>query len=348
MKKIVTTIAALAMAVSMFAADVSAKVQLEGNLLTVKDGAITALDINKPSAQHWNPIMKFAFSGDKAGAEFAVFTGDIESVSWNKGFQVAANRFKLWMSPADGLKLIFGLNGFNLNQETITYSKTGSGVEDYGYGINYSNNGFALDFALLPGWGASWLTKGKDADAVIGKTAAKVEYAADFGKVNAILVAENTFDALKFGAGYNNTFGGINMFFNALGQTNAEGLDALRFELWLAGAIDAFAWKLFPAFNIYDMTKESVMDISLLARADYALDGVNVYLIIGPDAAAQQNYFGNGQGGYFGLNNDKFNLTVQPGVSGNVGGASWDVGVKFDITKAGTAVSVPLILSLGF
>jgi hypothetical protein len=96
------------------------------------------------------------------------------------------------------------------------------------------------------------------------------------------------------------------------------------------------------------MTKESVMDISLLARADYALDGVNVYLIIGPDAAVQQNYFGNGQGGYFGLNNDKFNLTVQPGVSGNVGGASWDVGVKFDITKAGTAVSVPLILSLGF
>ena len=243
MKKIVTTIAALAMAVSMFAADVSAKVQLEGKLLTVNDGAITALDINKPAAQHWNPIMNFGFNGDKAGAEFAVFTGDMETciAGWNSGYAVHANRFKLWMSPVDGLKLIFGLNGFNLNQETITYSKTGSDVEDYGYGINYSNNGFALDFALLPGWGASWLTKGKDADAVIGKTAAKVEYAADFGKVNAILVAENTFDNLKFGAGYSNTFGGINTFVNALGTTTKDVLDTLRFEFWAAGAVDSFA-----------------------------------------------------------------------------------------------------------
>ena len=37
MKKIVTTIAALAMAVSMFAADVSAKVHIEGSLLNVAD-----------------------------------------------------------------------------------------------------------------------------------------------------------------------------------------------------------------------------------------------------------------------------------------------------------------------
>ena len=72
MKKIVTTIAALAMAVSMFAADVSAKVQLEGNLLTVDKGNITALDINKPRDQHWNPMTNSAPALSPLNAKFII------------------------------------------------------------------------------------------------------------------------------------------------------------------------------------------------------------------------------------------------------------------------------------
>ena len=72
MKKIIGILLAGAMAFSAFAADVSAKVQLEGELLNITDGAVNALNINKPSDQHWNPIMNFAVNGDQAGAEFAV------------------------------------------------------------------------------------------------------------------------------------------------------------------------------------------------------------------------------------------------------------------------------------
>ena len=354
MKKIVTTIAALAMAVSMFAADVSAKVQLEGSLFTTTDGNISALDIDKPSAQHWNPIMNFAFNGDKAGAEFAVFTGDMETkiAYWNKGYAVHANRFKLWMSPTDGLKFIFGLNGFNLNQETILWSKTDSGCEDYGYGINYANNGFALDVAFLSKWKKdkddegntdfAWLTKAKGGKAAIAPTALKAEYAADFGKINGILVASDTFKDLKFGAGYSNTFGGVNMFANVLGYYK-DSFNKVRVELFAKGNIDGFGWSTFIAPNINLGDKTSV-DLQFIARGDYAFGSVNAYLLVGGDGKDGR------QGCKFGLVEDKsLDFTIQPGVSGNVGGASWDVGLKFDYQKdKPMLISVPLVLSMGF
>ncbi|MBE6350661.1 MAG: hypothetical protein E7062_07965 [Spirochaetaceae bacterium] len=350
MKKIVTTIAALAMAVSMFAADVSAKVQLQGNLLTVDNGNITALDINKPSDQHWNPIMNFAFSGDKAGAEFVILSGSSEKAGgWNTGFGVHARNFKIWMKPADSFKLIFGLNSFNLNQETITWSKTYSGIEDFGYSINFASNGFGLDLMFAPGWGNPWFSKPKDGDAAIAKTGIKAEYAADFGKINGILVAEDTFKDLKFGAGYNNTFGGVNMFANVLGFTADKEMDALRFEIWASGAVDALSWKVFPAVNV-GLAGDKAITLLLNARVDYALDGFNAYLEIGPDSRNQFNYAGVGQGTYFGLSNSKaMNMTIKPGVNGNLGGASWDVSVLFDITKGQEVlVKVPVEFSMGF
>ena len=78
MKKIVGILAAAAIATSVFAADVSAKVQLEGNLFKFNaDKSISAFDIGKPSAQTWNPIFDLAVSNDKAGAKFRVATGDL-------------------------------------------------------------------------------------------------------------------------------------------------------------------------------------------------------------------------------------------------------------------------------
>lgn len=98
------------------------------------------------------------------------------------------------------------------------------------------------------------------------------------------------------------------------------------------------------------LADKSVMSISLVARADYALDGANVYLLIGNDGTGYRPYYGNNQSGRFGLgDNEEFQLTVQPGVSGSVGSASWDVGLKFDYQKdKPMLISVPLVLSMGF
>lgn len=345
MKKIVGILLAGAMAFSAFAADVSAKVNLEGELLNITDGAVNALSINKPSDQHWNPIMNFAVNGDQAGAEFAVFTGSIESAGgWNKGFGVHANRFKIWMSPFAGFKFIFGLNGFNLNQETITYSKTDSGVEAYGYGINYSNSGFSLDLAFLPNgsgsheWGASWFAKPKDGDVSIGGTALKAEYAADFGKINGILYAASTFKDLKFGLGYSNNFSGINMFANVLGYVN-DGFNKLRVELFANGNVDAFSWAVFVAPNM-GLAGDFSMDLQLVAKAAYNFGSVNAYLLIGENASN------------IGLvNNKAFELSIQPGVDGNIGGAGWNVGLRLNLAKPDDMTvkfAIPVSISMGW
>ncbi len=350
MKKIIGILLAGALVTSAFAADVSAKVQLEGELLNIKDGAVNALNINKPDAQHWNPLFNASINGDRAGAEFAVFTGPIENVNWNKGFQVAVNRFKLWFSPFANFKFIFGLNAFNLNQETILYSKSDSGIEDYGYSANFAMNGFSLDLGLLPGWGNNWLSAPNGGDVSVAATAVKAEYAADFGKINAILVAKDTFKNLKFGAGYSNTFGGVNMFANVLGYVNGNSFDALRVELFAKGNIDAFGWALFPIVNV-KFADTTSLELDLVARADYNFNGVTAYLVIGQDDGNNYSPINGApsQGTVFGLvNNDKFNMTVAPGVSGNIGGASWDVSLKFNISKDKTVISVPVVFSMGW
>ena len=340
MKKIVGILLAGAMAFSAFAADVNAKVQLEGELLNFCDGNISAFSINKPAAQHWNPLFNVAVNGDRAGAEFAVFTGNIEDVSWNKGFQVAVNRFKLWMSPIDGLKLNFGLIGTGLNQESILYSKSESNPEGYGYGVSYAANGFGIDLAFLPGWGTAWFTKVDDS--VVNETVLKVEYAADFGKINALLDAKETFKDLKFGVGYSNTFGGINMFANVLGYYK-DDFNKLRVELFAKGNASGFGWAVFlaPNINLGDVT---TIDLQMIAKADYSFNGLNAYVLVGGDGL-------NGrQGVKIGLVKDKsLTFTVKPGISGNIGGASWDVGVQFDyVKKSPILITVPIALSMGW
>ena len=343
MKKIVGILLAGAMAFSAFAADVSAKVQLEGELFKFSDGSMAALNIDKPSDQHWNPLLNVAVNGDKAGAEFAIFTGSEEAAGgWNKGKGVHVNRFKLWMSPIDGLKLNFGLFGTGLNQESILYSKSESNPEGYGYAVSYAANGFGLDLAFLPGWGADWFSKAKGGDAAVAETVLKVEYAADFGKINVLLDAKETFKDLKFGAGYANTFGGVQMFANVLGYYK-DDFNKLRVELFAKGNASGLAWAVFlaPNFNLGDVT---TIDLQAIARVDYGFNGINAYCLLGGDGL-------NGrQGIKIGLVEDKsLTFTVQPGVSGNIGGASWDVGVKFDYVKnSPIIVSLPIVLSMGW
>jgi len=335
MKKIVGIFAAAAvLATSVFAADISAKVQLEGNLFKFgTDKSISMFDIDKPSDQHWNPVFNITTSTDNAGAEFVVYTGTLGSNgSWNKAFENGSNRFKIWMSPADGFKLIFGLNGFNLNQEHINWSKSDSGVEDYGYSLNYSANGLSIDFGVLPGWQTAWMSKADGGDVAIGKTGFKFQYGADFGTVNAILVAENTFKTLKFGAGYANNFSGINIFANVLGYMADSNFNKLRAEIYAEGNADALAWKVFPVIE-FSPNADDKVEALLYARIDYNFGAANFYLYI-EDEGLTKIMKGKP-------------LVVKPGLSGNIGGAGWDVALKFDIDEK-VGVSVPVVFNMAW
>ena len=336
MKKIVGIFAAAAvLATSVFAADISAKVQLEGNLFKYNaDKSMSALDIAKPSDQAWNPIFNTSVSNDEAGAEFCVYTGNWEKEGgWNNAWAIGATNFKIWFKPADSIKLIFGHNAFNLNQEHITWSKTDSGVDSKGYSLNYAANGISIDLGLLPGWGngEAWMKKADGGDVEIGTTAFKFQYGADFGTVNAILVANSTFKELKFGAGYANNFSGINMFANVLGYMN-DGFNKVRIELYAEGNADALAWKVFPTCNI-NLKGDVTVEPGLLARIDYNFGAANFYLYI-EDANLTKIMKGS-------------TLTIKPGLSGNIGGAGWDVALQFNVDDP-ISIAVPVVFSMGW
>ena len=346
MKKIVGIIAAVAMiATTVFAADISAKVQLEGNLFTYgADKKVTMFDINKPSAQHWNPIFNLSANGDKAGASFVVLSGDDDTFGgWNGVKKVGAKNWSIWFSPADGFKFIFGHNAFNLNQEHITWSKSASGIESDGYAINFASDGFSIDAMLAPGLGNPWFSKADGADAAIAETGVKLQFGADFGTVNAILDAKANFKDLMFGAGYANNFDGLNMFVNVLGYMN-NGFNKLRAEIYAEGSVDSFGWKIFPvvefAPNGFTYDASMKVNVPLWARVDFALDAFNVYVEIddpqGILLVGKDTNLDNGDG-----------FIAKVGGSGNCGGAGWDVALKFNVTSK-VAISVPVSFNYGW
>jgi len=362
MKKIVGILAVAAMIAStVFAADISAKVQLEGNLFKYNtDKSMSLFDINKPSDQHWNPVFNLSTSTDSAGAEFVVYTGSLgQNGGWNKAFDNGSNRFKIWMSPADGFKFIFGLNGFKLNEEHIRWSKSDSGAEDYGYSIQYAKDGLSIDLALLPGWGANWLSKADGGDAAIGLTAFKLGYAADFGYVGALFTAKasndkngkpKNFNDLKFGASYANNFDGVQFFTNILGYMNND-FQKIRAEFYAAGSADAFGWSIFPVVEIYtgekaspwqkDGKNEGPVEVFLIAKATYQLDACQAYF----EFADLQGLLHFGKAGNTWNGNNAANFKL--GATGNIGGASWDVAGQLILTDK-VAFSVPVSFSMGW
>ena len=143
--------------------------------------------------------------------------------------------------------------------------------------------------------------------------------------------AEGAIKNMLFGAGYNNTFGGVKTFLNVVGYMG-ENFDWIRPELYVSGAADAFGYSLFAAPVIWtnsDLNKDFEME--LVAKVTYALDGFTPYA-------------------YFKANNllaDTFAATVKLGANGSVGGMGWNTWLQLDVADK-TAISVPFELTVGF
>jgi hypothetical protein len=131
MKKIVTTIAALAMAVSMFAADFSATVQVKGDVAYGKsvDGAseFGLLGVENTN-QKDNDLLELNYAGDKAGAFVRFWTvGDFADQPLN------VRALKLWFEPAAGVKITLGNNELALYKEQLDWWKVpcGASIKNY-------------------------------------------------------------------------------------------------------------------------------------------------------------------------------------------------------------------------
>ena len=96
MKKIVMGIAAVAMAASMFAADVSGRVHLDTKVFATDSKTV----ISRPASMGWdedNTFLKFAASTENSGAELWLQTEDAKFT-----------QYSIWFKPVDALKVTIG------------------------------------------------------------------------------------------------------------------------------------------------------------------------------------------------------------------------------------------------
>ena len=358
MKKIVGILAGAALlATSVFAADVSAKVKVDGSLFNYNDGSVGMFSVTHKS-ENWNPDLSFAVSTDNAGASFKIYsadtatTEDTDATGWRIGntFQENAYYYQVWVKPLDVLKLTLGQVGTNLNQETIDWSNTHTGIDSYGYGLGLTPvDGLSLDFILAPGWSTKsntdnyWFGKAKDKDATVAETYIIGKYAADFGTIGAYLDATNTFKSLEFGAGYSGAVSSVNFFAQAIGYvdtTAKKPFTEAEVELFAKGSADAFSWAVFcrPTVNVAlagedGVKADALVDVFATAKISYALESVTPFLYVKCSDFVPAT--------------DAFSIEVKPGVSGSVGVAYWEIDLDMNIGKTFT-LDVPVTMSIGF
>ena len=107
MKKIVMGIAAVAMAASMFAADVSGRVKMDTKVFDTKPATVNNSPnlsshtvLSRPASKGWdedNTFLKFAASTENSGAEL-----------WLQGATADFAQYSIWFKPVDAVKITIG------------------------------------------------------------------------------------------------------------------------------------------------------------------------------------------------------------------------------------------------
>lgn len=249
--------AAAAIATSVFAADVSAKVKLDGNLFNY-DGTsdktpVSAVMIKHNTDESWNPVLKMATSGDNYGAEIGFYVGKWDATAmgdWNHGYGSGLKEWKIWFAPVDNLKLKVGRIDASLNTDSIDYDTRIFNYDEWGYQAEYSADALTLNVGLHTGNpGDYWLSQSYDKAKDETKTnvagfGVYGAYNADFGALSVLFDANKTFEDIKAGVGYKNAFGDLNLFADAAlfyvkdqKSVNKDG-EAVKDELGLGFDVD--------------------------------------------------------------------------------------------------------------
>ena len=349
MKKIVGILAAAAvLATSVFAAEVSAGVRLAGSLFNYDGTDVSALKLTHENQFYHAPIA-FSISDDKAGGTLKLTDkargngdDDIDDQLAKKAEPAKASQalvtssaWQIWFKPVDALKLTFGCYKNTLNQESIGWYRSDSGIGDDG-GAQGSYvatiapvDGVSVDLLFGNTFGSPWFN---GADNSVAEFGLMFKYSADFGTIGALFDAKDTFKDLKFGASFAGSADAISYWINVLGYYKEE-FTKVRAELFGAYSQDALSLKLFVPFNfnVGATGANAQIDLGAVFRLDYAMDSITVYL-----EAADNDFLA-----------DDFSMSIKPGIKANVGCCAIDLGVNIGASSKVT-IDVPLELKVTF
>ena len=359
MKKIVTTIAALAMAVSMFAADFSATVQVKGDVAYGKsvDGKseFGLLGVENTN-QKDNDLLELNYAGDKAGAFVRFWTvGDFADQPLN------VRALKLWFEPAAGVKITLGNNELALYKEQLDWWKVpcGASLADF----NSWDGRWQAGAAFHETWGSTIEVTAIDglylglgaASNVVNKFFAKDDKGNITGEGELKIekwgaVAKYSINGMSFGAAYKNA-GSFNLltvgadfskdaFYGMLeGKIRFENdkLDGITIDNYFAYNINGINIQLTAPVTIRGLTdaKDDPSYMTLRAKVTIPVDAFSVYTILGSDEG-----FTCGPAGSVGATvwnfsdfGGTFNFYGKVGASLNVGVCALDLGAEFAYDK---------------
>ena len=326
MKKIVGIFAVAAvLATSVFAADVSAKVKLDGKLINYdgtkeKDG-FSAIMSQHNTDESWNPVINMSVSGDNYGASVGIYVGAWDATKmggWNHGYGIGAREWNIWFKPIDVLKIQVGRINESANQESIDYdTRLWNYDTDWGYKLDFNFSGFEFNVGFHQGQGEYWFSQAANGDAVIKGLSVLGAYNADFGRIAAFADFNNTFLNITAGLGYSNTFGDIRIFVDAAllyaGVKGGEGAVGAGADFDFKYAKDAIyfeAYALFKEPNFKLLGKDADEgSLYFKTKFAYTLDPCTLFVYF-----IDKNFMSK-----------QFGATIQAGANGSVGAMSWKI-----------------------
>ena len=286
MKKIVGILAAAAvLATSVFAADVSAKVRVTGEIFNLdntvvneKNEAASAFKLFRAatvSHAYDAPYATLSTSTDNAGASVNFTTGDDGTTD------LGVSNVQVWFKPIDLLKIQAGHHDICMNKETIDWTST-NGYVTFGYSLGFAQDAFSMNVALGTdnnGWffedaQAKYGTKEEPAVAYVKDLYTNLAYGADFGTISAMFeykgksanltTKDYTPTTIKFGAGYKNTFDALTIFADVVGTSYSAATDKEKDE------------GLKYTYKDKDGKPRSAFGLAIDAFAQYSADALTV------------------------------------------------------------------------
>ena len=327
MKKIVGILAVAAMATSMFAADVAGNLKLNGKLANFDGDNFTLLHAPDVESNPWgNQTLKLSVNADIAGAgvDFLNRKNEVIGANWN-----------IWFKPADMVKVTVGnLGGYELNSETIDWTNL---VNNAGWGYAGEVNVDAFSLAIST-TSDKWL--GKDNE--VPNLYLRAGYAADFGKIQAAMKADNTFKKLQFAAGFTGSADSISYFADVLFGMDSTGdktVNTLLADAFLRYGADALEVKAYLKAGI-PMESGAAFTIAPKAYVGYQLDACKVSCVVNANTITIQDGA-----------DPLTKINVTPKVEGNFGGMGWEVSAEMGIPCADGqkfTVGVPFGINMNF
>lgn len=362
--------AAVAMAASVFAVDMTAGARLSGDIFTYNGATkeMNAMKIGNEN-QFWHKPVTLSISSDKAGATVKFTEGDKEAVN--------AGKWAIWFKPVDALKVDLGTIDDSMNTESIAYGGRVLNYDSFGFRAAYTADALTLKVALVPGKGSYFFANAAVADQANGKKAYDEAYAA-YIEANAVdkdnpTAAEKTAAAasaevakkaaidaatgksaiaeLNVAASYNaGDAGTISAMFDAKNAFDEIAVAAGYKNSF--GAVTVFADYAFKKAG----TNTNVVDFDVI----YNEGAINAQAYVRFTAAAANTLYtiakvnysldnGSAVYGRIDIENvlaDKFDAKIALGLTGSVGIMSYEVAPTYEIVKK--TFSVPFNVAVGF